>query len=65
MCTLELAHNISVNCRIGSLESKLDIKGAAGDVNCRIGSLEIQIYSSRPRGTVNCRIGSLERFDLV
>ena len=49
-----------VNCRIGSLESKVGRGRNGGRVNCRIGSLEIPTGLLQLMDSVNCRIGSLE-----
>ena len=50
-----------VNCRIGSLESKMRLAAAVWAVNCRIGSLEMKVEIILWDGRVNCRIGSLEK----
>ena len=51
---------MTVNCRIGSLESaRANLYHPVG-VNCRIGSLEITGLSTHKATFVNCRIGSLE-----
>ena len=54
-----------VDCRIGSLEKKVNLVNAAYLVDCRIGSLE----NDGPLGVfvrlVDCRIGSLESIHLV
>ena len=50
-----------VNCRIGSLETCLQISLVRKIVNCRIGSLEIVAVGGMTSNNVNCRIGSLER----
>ena len=49
-----------VNCRIGSLESQVELYTPEAGVNCRIGSLENMIYATMRIMIVNCRIGSLE-----
>ena len=43
---METVAKFHVNCRIGSLETNLEIKVSNVTVNCRIGSLEIGQRSS-------------------
>ena len=51
----------NVNCRIGSLESRVVGRNFVVYVNCRIGSLEKIPLEKVPLEIVNCRIGSLEK----
>ena len=50
-----------VNCRIGSLERRVEDQRTQGHVNCRIGSLEKEAIKLAAKEIVNCRIGSLEK----
>lgn len=50
----------AVDCRIGSLEIRLDIEIEYRFVDCRIGSLEILDENGKKDFKVDCRIGSLE-----
>ena len=54
---------MKVNCRIGSLERRMEGGNKRTGVNCRIGSLESLHGLTRATLKVNCRIGSLEKPD--
>ena len=56
----QLMCRVTVNCRIGSLESNNRYDTKLYYVNCRIGSLEILWLKLSAMLVVNCRIGSLE-----
>ena len=51
---------LSVDCRIGSLETSTRRTGGGDYVDCRIGSLEIYESMTTSIEAVDCRIGSLE-----
>lgn len=53
--------NLTVHCRIGSLETLARSRKTTANVHCRIGSLEIYRLPQRDVFVVHCRIGSLER----
>lgn len=51
----------AVDCRIGSLETRLCQERTEIHVDCRIGSLEIKVTPIIACKRVDCRIGSLEK----
>lgn len=50
----------SVNCRVGSLETVLQLQQRLHLVNCRVGSLEKDLVAVCRVILVNCCVGSLE-----